>query len=590
MDVVNLLLLLFALVLVGSLVYIALRAAGVVGTTDDPEFDENGVALTEEEKKKKVLDDAKAEAEEKARDSNEFSKFIGTNKALILTTGAAALIVKNIAQKVSKRKIAKKVAANTAQTALSRIGSKGGAKALVRTGSVTLNKAAKVHGAIVAKKVGTEAGKQAGEAAGKLAAKQFLAKMSKFFVVLGKGLVRFDLVSFSLDIADLFIGGAGYAHMGTKQSYYAMQGEIYRGVEAAYKEAGEIFPAIVGPFDKMNPITLQKSLQGRVTVYMNQPDNKYTQMVIDELKKQQFNNGAEVVKSIDQIIDEVYTDQTYKDIETYITNQICVDNGGKVVDGDKCSYKDKNQCINSYSWPLQDDDIYAEWKDGKCVMASSEMRKYCTAQGLGYNIDTGICDVNKAYCNNNEANYQPNPKLCDYHPPYLNAKSYYTGPKKSGGILSFFDDISERASKKPEPVAGCTPERDCMLSDAQFWTDLVFGTTVSRGAREVGREVVNIFEDGEVSEGQHDGWLRVKDRLTGETNKQWLDRITNEIVDPRKFPDSTQKATTDSEMEKRGDLWPLEKVNGKVRFRESPENISKSKYLNPFYSPGTGPN
>lgn len=590
MDVIDIILMLLVLALVAGIAYVVLRATGVVaapGSDDDIDLDDDGVALTDEEKRKRDLEESTKEAEEDARDVNEFSKFIGNNKVLLLTAGATALIVKRIAQKLAKRKVAKNVAKKTAKAATARIANKGGAKALVKTGSMTLNRAATIHGKIVAKRVGSEAGKQAGEASGKLAAKLFLKKMSKFFVTLGRGLVRFDLVSFSLDIADLFLAGPGYAHMGNKQSFYAMQGEIYKDVEQVYKEAGEKYPVVAGPFDKIDPETLAMEIEGRTRVYLNKSDNKYQRLVLAKVEKQKFNNGAEAVKGIDQIIDEVYTDQAYDEITTTVLNQLCVDKGGKIVDGDKCSYRDRNACINSYIWPLTDDDLYAEWKDGKCLLASSEMRKYCSAIGLGYDIDKGICEINQAYCIANEADFLPNPKLCDYNAPYMDSESYYTGPKTSD---NFFTEIKERASEKPKPRPGCTPERDCMLTDAQFWTELVVGTTVSRGARDLGGEVVNLFEQGELKEGQHDGWLRVKDRRSGESNKQWLDRIANEIVDPSSLPDSTQPATTDEQMKKRGQLWPLEKVNGRVRLRENPAGFAKSKYINQFYSPGTGPN
>jgi hypothetical protein len=85
---------------------------------------------------------------------------------------------------------------------------------------------------------------------------------------------------------------------------------------------------------------------------------------------------------------------------------MCEKYGGKYLGKNHCSYKTKQECDSSYTWPIKDyekDGPYVQWDNGdggKCV-ATFNMRELCDEQGtanIGYDYENKTCLIKEPYC------------------------------------------------------------------------------------------------------------------------------------------------------------------------------------------------
>jgi hypothetical protein len=116
----------------------------------------------------------------------------------------------------------------------------------------------------------------------------------------------------------------------------------------------------------------------------------------------------------------------------------------------------KDACEKSFSWPLKDDDEYAEFKKVKlnsnvnnkiveseeemCVSSDSYMRSVCDSNNIPYDPKTGICKIDATYC-------------------------------KMKGAEWMMNDT--------------TKEYDCAIPINQQFTEAILGTTITRGLKQV---------------------------------------------------------------------------------------------------------
>jgi hypothetical protein len=134
-----------------------------------------------------------------------------------------------------------------------------------------------------------------------------------------------------------------------------------------------------------------------------------------QLELQDFMRRYAMTQPMGQFDDEVYA-------------RVCIRAGGKVVKLSdshplQCSYKDKESCDMSYSWPDfdEDEDMYAEWNDARQVCELSPnrpLRKTCEDNkfgkqhmpitvddprgsykiGLRFNKERSNCEITRPYC------------------------------------------------------------------------------------------------------------------------------------------------------------------------------------------------
>jgi hypothetical protein len=143
--------------------------------------------------------------------------------------------------------------------------------------------------------------------------------------------------------------------------------------------------------------------------------------------------------------------RSYLDMKTVyekIQNNYCVINNGKIILRNgfyQCSYKDKSSCENSYKWPLEQEEneeipsgSYAEYKsnllNGICILANPNLRSVCELHNLNYDTETGLCKVTRDYC------------------------------------------LTKGAEWKDD---------DCHISTDQDIAEMIFGTTIIRGLKQV---------------------------------------------------------------------------------------------------------
>ena len=248
-------------------------------------------------------------------------------------------------------------------------------------------------------------------------------------------LLVFDVLSLALDIGD----PGGYNKMQTKQAYREIQKGIVDAFNKTYADNGITGPIIVGPMDKLTGDELQTSLVELTKKIVEVPGNKYLKPVLDAVKAKLAINPQMTSAELEAVVDAEADKMDFDGLIAEAFSTLCGRNDG-VMQNDKCMYRTKKACDESYTWPLQKDDTYVEWKDNKCVIASQGMRGVCDQNGMAYNSETGICDVNEEYC------------------------------KRMGADWVYNDAIKEY---------------DCSINTGQSIAEAIFGTTIVRGLKQI---------------------------------------------------------------------------------------------------------
>ena len=66
-------------------------------------------------------------------------------------------------------------------------------------------------------------------------------------------------------------------------------------------------------------------------------------------------------------------------------------------------------------WPtLRDTDIYTEFKNNQCVIATPQVRQICESAKVPYDESTGLCTITQGYCTSMGADWTYNKNINDY--------------------------------------------------------------------------------------------------------------------------------------------------------------------------------
>ena len=171
-----------------------------------------------------------------------------------------------------------------------------------------------------------------------------------------------------------------------------------------------------------------------------------------ELKEEDIENQDTINKYIPLIkIDE---------INDIIMKEMCTDNNGELYgpNNEYCSYT-KDKCNKLYSWPMVEGDTYSEYRkstihkrdknDKKlkdtyeasvCQMASPQLRTVCESNNIPYDKKVGMCKIDEKYCKSKAAEWR------------------------------YVDEIKEH---------------DCVVPTEQKIIEFLFGTTITRGLKQV---------------------------------------------------------------------------------------------------------
>lgn len=263
------------------------------------------------------------------------------------------------------------------------------------------------------------------------------------------GLIATEVLSLALDITDMAIPGGtvGYAKMGTNEVYYAIRDETIKQLNEALKEHDAPIPLIIGPLDKIDGEAFTDLMTEQITAIMssNPPDLLVKPMLsalINDLKAgiitEEDTQNEKIIEKYSLLIDQTA-------LTTKAYSRLCLKYNGKYVVNskgqDSCSFPDQKSCDNSYSWPLNEDiDMYAEFKDGTCNLASSHLRNLCESNKIPYNMEKGSCDITEKYCKTKGADWKFNSKI---------------------------------------------NENDCTINEAQNFFEMLLGTTVTRGLKQI---------------------------------------------------------------------------------------------------------
>jgi hypothetical protein len=397
-------------------------------------------------------------------------------------------------------------------------------------------------GNAAARLVAAEAAEKATAAALKEGVKQTLKETAKnvlkWLGPFGQVLLAFDLLSLGLDMAD----AGGYGKMGTLAQYRNIKEQAEIEMQNFDNENGIVKPIFKGPIIDYTAVTVEftRRMSDPNDPMMKVMNDKMLAKISDDLK----NN---VIKPEDLDNDDVLTNYSALIDPMVIYNQIikemCVQKDGKIVDmvdplskyemteksnqkngklrsnfvGKSLSFceiecqkeplckafvhrerKDENDidtncwiysdvtpgvsdpvantytkikdipenmsvctytkeaCNKSFSWPMKDNDEYAEFKkikvntnaDNKiveseqemCVSSNSIMRNVCEGNNLPYDQSTGLCKIDQTYC-----------------------------------LMKGADWVKDEK----------TNEYDCAISADQEFTESIFGTTITRGLKQV---------------------------------------------------------------------------------------------------------
>jgi hypothetical protein len=321
---------------------------------------------------------------------------------------------------------AKDAISKSATTVIRKISEKAGQVALIRAGLVAGERLAKVAGEKIAARALAAAGARAAVA---------VAGATKIAVATGPAApfvfaaeMAFIALSFGLDAGD----AGGYLKMTTNNGYVDMKKLFDKELSDVLKKESSDppitdndIPVIMGPFTILARMT-EKELQKFI-------DDGYEKLFAnnDPLIKPMIDKMAEDIKNKKITIKDLDNEEVRKGYMKYldqnkayekICDDFCVANNGKTIIRNNehlCSYKDKQTCENSYSWPIKQaenekipKDIYAEYSNGVCKMANATLRNICEKNKLNYNTDDGLCRVTKEYCLTKGADWDENYKDC----------------------------------------------------------------------------------------------------------------------------------------------------------------------------------
>ena len=486
----------------------------------------------------------------------------------------------------SSRKAAAKAGAKILYTGTS-VGLKLVSKLLAKLGIKSASKVAALGikaGSAAARIAMQQAAEKAAIEAAKTGVKAVTKGSSKMLAYstpgVGQALLAFDLVSLALDVADV----GGYNKMQTKKVYMDMKKKMDEEFQKMFDELGIITPIYKGPDidyilisdtlskkmaepdneyvikmgkaieddinskkislkDLENPEVMSKyediimkgsdiifkkiieesciKSAGRIISTIN-PMSKY------EPKEKKYQNGTLISKHAKQSLvycekkcnDDVNCksfnyrerkiDNTEPDKEDVGDNCWLMNNLTDLKDDaevvsylktktlpdnmDVCVYTN-DMCEKSYSNPLKEGEEYSVNKkityqknvDGKivdvtdtlCLSGNNALQSICENAGIKYNKETGLCQIDETYCKSKGANWEFNPEINDYDciiPPGQEFSEFIFGTTVSRGLKQVFDPDQYEKCKDYEKDAVYFCEPSCELKYPGSSRDGLSGT------------------------------------------------------------------------------------------------------------------
>jgi hypothetical protein len=316
------------------------------------------------------------------------------------------------------------------------------------------------------------------KSAGRLTAKFGLSTSTKLLTKLAKlrpdPTIVFEIISMGLDLGD----AGGYGKMQTKEMLYKIKSESDKQFKKAsfdafnqmfiennleFKEDDFIWPMVYDPLDDTE-IDMDELINKKIDEILNNENHELSKPIFEKINLDLQNK---VIKPEDleneKILDKYFNLLDIDKIHQIVFEDQCKSAGGIIYDNNNCTLSEE-KCI---VWPIPKDkdgnDIvtYREFKDGKCIIADSTVRKTCDDMDIPYDIQTGICNINENYCNTKGAEWRKNEKINN--------------------------------------------EYDCVIPLEQKVFETIFGETITRGLKQV-------FDPDQYKGCGFDGEIKIKDK------------------------------------------------------------------------------
>lgn len=389
--------------------------------------------------------------------------FTANQKMAISLVVDPFLIYGILTSKLAKRlALAAEIAAMKAtQYLLLKFIGKAGERLLFILGALVGKKAIAIFEKIIAQRIAIQVAKQVAQ---KVATSAAVAAVTGPAALAVFGLeMAFMALTIGLDIGD----AGGYGRMTTNNMFIDAKKDNDKEFYDAFKDQGlsdTQIPIIKGPWfienmHKKSPEETKKILSDGMIKLFKQKSPLVTPLADAILAK--INEGKLAMQDLDDaemerfLAPDKITGKTLfsqKDLDKCleeIMKMDCYAKNGKIVkrnEIDYCSYVDKASCESSYSWPLiQEDtdkipkDSYAEFRTypvlgSICVLASPVIRISCDEIELNYDTASGLCKTTEKYCKTKGADWKDN---------------------------------------------------DCHISGGQEMLEMILGTTITRGLKQV---------------------------------------------------------------------------------------------------------
>lgn len=327
---------------------------------------------------------------------------------------------------------------------------------------------------IAAKAAATAASKIGASAAIQAGAKMDTAAASSVAASANIAMAAFTAVSMGLDIFD----AGGYGEMQTKKTYFDMKKvsdanfkkamfeylrDVLKEANVEFTENDFIWPMVYDPLSDLPEGEFDKKVEAKIAAQLTKDS--------DAAKKVQADIASGKIKEEDLQNDEVL--ETYVDIKSIsdtVYAELRAANGGFLYEPGKCTLKE-DKCSK---WPISKDEIYKEFRDGKCVLSDSTIRAACDSAKLEYDQVKGICKIDEAYCKTKGAKWKLNKSI---------------------------------------------NETDCTIPTDQKVLEAIFGTTVVRG-------LIQVFDKDQYESCGYDGEFKNEDKCLT-TNSRSLNNGSN---------------------------------------------------------------
>lgn len=368
------------------------------------------------------------------------------NKGMVIGTAISlASAVATISSKIAVR-LAGKAGFKVMQNALLGFATKLAAaskQALAKMLAVAARSAGKLaakFGIKVAAKMATAgASKLAVSTAVQLGSKMATAATGAAAALNGP-MMAFAAASMVMDLADV----GGYGQLQIKQFYQSMKKTadghfkkvMFEYLQSAMKEEGIefteaafIWPMVYDPLSDAPEGELEKRISAKLAADKDKIDKMIQEAIDKDLKSGALDSQKE------EVLDK-YADLVADKLGDDVYRQWCGEVGGFIYEDGKCTLKE-DKCSE---WPVKDGEMYREFRDGKCVLADATVRRACDDAKLPYDMSKGVCKIDEAYCKSKGAEWSMNKN---------------------------------------------TNEKDCVVPVGQQALEAIFGTTITRGLKQV---------------------------------------------------------------------------------------------------------